>query len=756
MKKAEKILLSIVLLLFLLLFIPAFSAKVYVFYIGVIALSVTYLTASYWLFNTGNRRNRVLPLLAGLCFAAALLSVPYNIWVWQQLLFDLLPVPNLLLCVSLAAYFLWHRQSWVQKADLRNLFVRSLCIGLLSAFFAYMPFGYSRAYRSLLALFNRGEITLLANIDMHNYGDDFDRELKAGNCAKALQYAKDANLAARIWVGLSVTENLEQEASLADLDPNENMVNMFLKLAMEQEGISQRRSRIASSYIDLWKAYDCVAKDLYEAGEYSQALSLYTKAEAIPKLINLPADERAKMEFYTMHKKGLCCAKLGQHHKAVAMLENALGLYIAAKIGMDENALPVLRNLAQFYKRVNAYEYSISANLLALKITGDNPETDKKRTEYVKNSHALALSWLRRENTAKAWYYMEQAGRFVLTNTSDYGNHMLLNGLLCMNMDRYAIAGKFFEAAGASFLALPGNNRQELALTAAGLANATLQQGNYTKTAETLSKSIPFTAEACGSTTPEYAGLLKIRVLLNLELAEYQAAAADVEEVIAICENHKEQDAEMLAEAIMLRAEVQLALSDIAGAQQSTKECLQLLGLDNALHISGAPGLQNIIAAVYFSSGEINKATALCGAVLEQEQQYGRVGSATAVKAWNILGRIAIAINRLQEADLYLDSALFGAKELYTEKHPYVAVIYCSQALLRLSQKRPEDAESLLQKALDINRIFLPEEHDAFADIYKMLAEVKRAQGNDAEALSYDAEAHKIYLAKFGPAYGGN
>jgi len=135
LKLAEKILLAFALLIFFVQLLPFFSGKVLLFLFSTFLLSASYLFASYWLFNSGNKQRIWIPLIAGMCFAVALVSIPFNVWVWQESVFDLLPLPNLLLCMLLGIFLFRNPMVWKQDMDMRRIFIRSLCIAVITAFF---------------------------------------------------------------------------------------------------------------------------------------------------------------------------------------------------------------------------------------------------------------------------------------------------------------------------------------------------------------------------------------------------------------------------------------------------------------------------------------------------------------------------------------------------------------------------------------------------------------------------------------------
>ncbi|MBL0911457.1 MAG: tetratricopeptide repeat protein [Bacteroidia bacterium] len=736
-------------MIFLVQLLPLFAGKALLFLFSTGILSLAYLFASYWLFNSGDRKKVPVPLLAGLCFALALASLPFNIWVWQEFVWDMLPIPNILFCIVLGIFLMLKRAVWKQDRDMRRIFIRSLCIAGITAFFAYMPYRSSRPYRSVLKLLNRGDFLLLANIDMFNYSDACEAELKAGNCEQALQYAKDANLAGRIWVGLPAgEENMEEELILEKpLEPD--ALGLFAKNILKTDRRREKRNRIASTYENLYLAYDCQAKVMYSGGLYEEALEYLKKADCALKLCDHKDEHWRVQEVFASYSTALCYAEMGQNEEAIALLENAVEAYIALRDRADIEIVPLLRNLAYNYAQIGLYTYSLYVNRAALKIIGEDPQTENERHEYVENYHMLAQTLLKMDDPEGAMYYAEKAGTFAGNNSLDYANNYIIKGLVKMRTDRYAMAESAFRSALEQYTA-KGSKKKYLALALTGLAKAALAQGKYSETGACLEKCLPYTFAAYGKNSTQYITVLKIRVALHIALAGYEAAAADIDEVMDIYENGLSEDSTAISETIMLLAYIQLATDKLPGAKLSTEECLRLLEVESATELKGNSSLKNNIAYVNYYTGEWKASEELYCNVIEIEEEAGRIKSEALGTAYNGLGLIYTEKNRLPEADSCFGKTLSVWHTIYNRPHPRMATLYQNQALLRLKQNKPEEAEDLLLKALEINQTFLPEDHDAFGDIYKVLGDIRQKQRKPADAGIYYGKARVIYYAKFG------
>jgi len=639
---------------------------------------------------------------------------------------------------------------WKQDMDMRRIFIRSLCIAVITAFFAYIPYESFRPYRSVIALLNRGDVRLLANIDMFDYSDAFEKELKAGNCEKALQYAKDANLAGRIWVGLPAgEEELETEISMEELE-DQDPIELFVKRVLQADVRREKRNRIGSTYENLYLANRCKGQELYNAGRYEEALIYFKKSSYALKITDHEDENWRIEETIVLHNMARCYFEIKQNDEAIALMEKAIEKYIAIKGFADAGIVPVIRNLSRSYEQAGLVGYAERANRIALKIIGENPQTEEERYEYVENYQMLALNLLKVNDIEGAVRCLQKAEIFLSHNSLQYADRCMLEGLVKIRIDRYAEAEAAFRAAMDGYTNL-GNSRPNYLIPAtAGIAKATQAQGKYRETEYYLEKCIPYAEASFGENSTEYATVLTIRANLYLDLARYGAAADDIRQVIKVYKDRLPEDSLRTAEAIMTWADIQLATDDLPGAKRSTEECLRILGIEDGRDVKENSYLQNSFAYAYYCTGDLSRSEELYRSVLTVENDAVLKPLAALGTALNGLGLVYTEKNLLPEADSCYRKALSVCRAVYTERHPQVAVLYMNQAQLRLKQNRPEDAEQLLKQALEINQAFLPEDHDAFGDAYKILGDIRQKQKRTAEAKTYYIKARTIYKEKFG------
>ena len=88
-------------------------------------------------------------------------------------------------------------------------------------------------------------------------------------------------------------------------------------------------------------------------------------------------------------------------------------------------------------------------------------------------------------------------------------------------------------------------------------------------------------------------------------------------------------------------------------------------------------------------------------------------------------------------------------KEIFTENHPFTAVVYLNYASLKIEQKKFKEVKEMLTKSLGINKQFFDNKHDIFADIHTAFGDLAKKEKQYNIAKDYYQKALDIYLSKF-------
>jgi eukaryotic-like serine/threonine-protein kinase len=114
---------------------------------------------------------------------------------------------------------------------------------------------------------------------------------------------------------------------------------------------------------------------------------------------------------------------------------------------------------------------------------------------------------------------------------------------------------------------------------------------------------------------------------------------------------------------------------------------------------------------------------------------------------YETLGSIFQRLGSYDQADTLLQSALDQRRTVFGEDHPDVAASLVALALLRVAQARLDEAEQLAREGLERSRRVLPADHPVRARAKVALARVERERGAYDQAIPLLEEAIRVYSA---------
>ena len=376
MKVYEKILIGIFLLL---LGIRPFLSDHYIifafFFLFISLWAISYLIGGYWLFNPKENKSCLIPIVAGITFATSLFTLPFTMSLYTKDLFFLkiLPLLNIVFFIVISIYLISKRKQKTDNSFLKNIFIRSLVIMIITCFFSYTPFSF-KPYRYVLIALNYGDKPFVNNMQAFNYMDKFEKAIKSGDCERAIEFAEKANEAGKRWLGISSEE-------INDSHQNELW-------------------KTSGTFSNLYWAYKCKADIYYDKNEYEQALIYYIKAD---KALNACHHFKCwEEQANSLNKIALCYQKLYNYEYADSLFIKAIEKYKILTGKTDDRNMAILyANLAASRAEQLQFRYS---NLLYAGM--DSSYNNKK--ELIDNYYNLLRNHLETDSLDKAMLFIEE------------------------------------------------------------------------------------------------------------------------------------------------------------------------------------------------------------------------------------------------------------------------------------------------------------------------------------------------------------
>jgi tetratricopeptide (TPR) repeat protein len=209
--------------------------------------------------------------------------------------------------------------------------------------------------------------------------------------------------------------------------------------------------------------------------------------------------------------------------------------------------------------------------------------------------------------------------------------------------------------------------------------------------------------------------------------------------ISAEAQRHKERGRE-LAEASLLKAELQFSKLDYEGAQGAIKQAIDFDYQWWNPH--------NRLGILFYRKAQWNAAEA----EFKEAQRFVDSEANTAT----ILNNLALLLkdtNRLQEAEPLMRRALAIDEKSYAPEHPNVATDLNNLAQLLQATNRLEEAESLMRRALAIDEKSYGPEHPNVATDLNNLAQLLQATNRLEEAEPLMRRALAIDEKSYGPEH---
>lgn len=706
-------------------------------------LALSYLVGGYWLFNPNPKKNKAIPILAGIAFATSIFTLPLIIRASNESFLKVLPWVNGIFFIGLSTYLAvnWNSKNIFKRH--KSVFFRSAIILIVVGFFSLQPVSF-KPYRSIMIALNNGNTYLINNVKMHNYVDNYEDALDKGNCDRAIVNAENAIKAGKKWLGFApkIDSGFPQELPFGTEE---------YTMALESDNPTDKGQllKISGTFGFLYNAYKCKADNYYENGNYEEALRYYWKADNVLNSCDYHYDVWYVDQAYSLKDIAVCYEALSNYKYADSFHIESIIKYEEVTDTIDYNTAVLYTNLAESLSDQNLFEYSNQILKASIEILEKDSIKDQNKKKIVDNHITLAKNNLNAGMLDEAEYYLGEAFKRVDQKTVDFCHTNLYFGVYHLRLCNYRQSDEIFSECLACYQKFLEPTHQNIAETHLALARVKKALAEYNSVKVNLDKSIEITTGNYGKNSVRHANHLIEYANLEKMLGNYKKAEQKYHRVLDIFTQKLGEIDPRVSGVLSELADVEIDLAKFGKAKGHSDNSMSIashfMELENPLYAS----IINNAAYVNYYLGLYGLSDSLYRKTIQINEDFGLESTASTAVAINGLGLIMKARGEYTQSDSLFSNALMAHKEIFGENHPLTAVVYLNHANLKVEQNRLEEAQAMFTKSLDINKVFFDPDHDTFADTYLGLGELAEKEGNQTTAKEYYQKALEIYLKKF-------
>lgn len=715
----EKGLLFLVLLLFGLQ-VAGVTTKDTLFILSVGILAASYFFGGKWLFESRGRFHIWLCVMAGVCFAAALVSFTNTAALNRTSFFQVKLIPNGILCAGLGIYLFRHRKKPDVVPVMWLLWLRSALLLIISVGFAYAPISFT-PYRKVLLALNRGNEGRESNLMMHDFALMAFEALEKGECVSAISLSHQAYRAGNRW--------------------------------LDSDSV-RRKGEMSGAYNTLYEAYECQGQMLLAQHKIAEALLAYKQGDAFLAAadnrqggtVPLPYWETEKA--WSLKNIAVCYQKLGQYNESDSLFLAAIRAYRKVHPKPDIYYARLVIDLAGSFAAGDKPGASTQMLTIVNRFLSKDT-TSKAGNMRVANEIQISLNHMQLDSLPQALHRLQT----LVYPRRDTTENRYLAGIhqsICLyKMGQYTAAGQALQPPLRYYKQQAQGQWPSLALCEILLAKTSTELADYPQAQRYADDAKALVLQHNGAGSPVYPPCLVALGALNTAVGKYTAADQDFMQALAICQKEARSNEHNSLDVLTQLADLDVTLGRVEEAQAHIDAALSLLTKDGPIELPSQTGELITAAYVDYVRGHMPAAARKYRQVLAIEARYGQQKGVTAAAAWNGLGLVESEQRRFVRADSVFQQAILLHEKLFTERHPLTANVYLNYGLLRLRQGQQAEAEALFQKALGIAQSFLPADHDMFGDLAMAMGELAAEKKQVAQAHGYYQQALAIYSHKF-------
>lgn len=382
MKKSEKILIIVILLLFIgvLIFGHHFTTPLL---ISTSILSVCYIVGGFYFLNYQNDKDKIL-ILAGIILGSALGVFTFTLWLPVSVFRKTLVSINVIFSIILIGLWIYRKNNFSKK--FKHIFFRSITIAVFTSFFSFSSVHFN-IYRDFLLRMLMPDSSLSNNLLMFEKIDEYKKYMNLKEYDQAINKAKEAIVYGKKW---------------------RNYDTLYY------QDFSGTYEFLSDAYIDY-------GDDFYNRNDFKNALNNYIKADSIlthkehkPKYIKSTESDI----YWNRYNLLLTYNKLLDYDNYDSELDYLVDNYLKVKDTFDIDYHYILESASNNYYTRSYYSDAINLNKASLIILNQDSINNKNsfKSTYVR----LIKNYLITDSIETAKTYLTKYEKITSNNDCQY------------------------------------------------------------------------------------------------------------------------------------------------------------------------------------------------------------------------------------------------------------------------------------------------------------------------------------------------
>lgn len=743
LKVFEMIFISFFIFNIILQLFQNFSGRSMLLVFSALLLSLWYLIFSYWAFCKKKKRRSVINVFAGIAFSTSIITFPFLIWLAYGSATKVLTAFNILFFICLSLYLFKHKNKILLKKH-KLVWFRSLIILVIVGFFAYAPITFN-PYRYLIIKLNNGNETLVSNIQMHAYGEEYLEAMENGDCDQAIASAEKSFIEGCLW------NNVDLEYRNGEPDIEQSLINLLHY--SERKQMRKGFNSMSGVFTNLYEAYTCKGSQYIDNDDYSMAFKYLKMADLALSAYVQDTEYWKESKSDVLNNLALCLMELGDLELSDSLYYEALTLNIDASGELDYRNNVIYSNYAQLQEELNNLEDAIILYNMCLDVL--IPEYQKFKSvddlDEIRNVyHDLVRLNMVTDNLPQARELIRECIVLSDFETAKHYTSYLMSGLCYYKMNEYYLAEKEFVIAKQGYERILEPSNQNIAENLYALAISRVALAKYDLARNDLDEGSIITINNHGENSSWYAKFILANANFSEIMGDFRKAECQYLEAEKVYNVNFGENNKHVAKLLPKLANVQVTLGKYKKAEFNLERAINIGEIHFDTYSFGYMTILNSAADAYYGLGKLDEATQLYNRILSVNEDFGYSNSASTAMALNGLALVYLDENKINLADSLLNLSLEIHVQIFTEDHPYTAIVYANMANLRLDQNRIEEAIELTDKAMEINEQYFDQSHYNFAELYVVYANAFVEKRDFSKAVLYFNKAQQIYIANFG------
>ncbi|SFJ39916.1 tetratricopeptide repeat protein [Myroides guanonis] len=753
MKKIEKIVLLITVVIYLLAFIDFGS------YEGLYNV-IFYTIHLVWMFIYGMLGYRVLKLhgdyiylsmIGGFSFAMAIfafLIAFYSVEVDGLRMLVFLG-PNYVIAIGISIVLLIGKLFSKDFQFLKPIWCRSLILALFVTFFIYTP-RYSKVYTKTMLALHNGNKPLWYNLKALDYMVAYEKFRDDGKVDKAIEAAEIGVEYALKWVNLGhenfFTEFKTRAQVLLLEDYESNTIKEDFSWLLGDEDFNKFRGAIEQ----LMDAYLAKAESEMDVNNYEEAISFLNRTFVLSEILKNESEGWNLHMISVFWKLAISSMRLNELENAEYF--NSLTSELIAKTETEKQFYvgDFLMNIAELAVKRQEYDAAIKFLEEALNYFEVDPQNKNYKKYKVLTYTDLAQNYMLTDGIEEAEHYLQLALELYdeKQNNADIA-HMYPKVVLNQALLRYLKQDYYGckEILERNFNLIPEGSFEYITFNM--LFHFYIAQCNYVLSEyEASEKSLKEALEYANKGESVRSELILLSANLNFAVGNYDKAATLFQEVSVLYEQTNNESG--FIPLYMHLANFYVKLIDYSKAEEYLEESTSLSKEEGYMVVARNLEFYNTMAYVNYHLGNYQKADSIYSEVIHYNESKGEPNAASSGSAKNGLGLVKMDTRKHEEAERLFKESIESYKLNFEGKHAHLGTVYLNYAIVMIKTNQLEKASQLLSDSNAVFSAFYKPTHDLFGDLYYEYGVLYEKKNDAILAKQFFQKALRIYTDAFG------